>query len=360
MAAVAAHGPAASSSSSTFPPRPSNLLTIFQAHFHTRRGNELTFQSGHDLDLAGVEWKVLPSGSHALSSDLLWFTLPDTAEGEGHGYDKVGVACFRNRKLTGSAEEEADAETEQSGGGTDANQQEARRLDERGARMTAVGVIIASQSSIPSHQLAAVLPHLEALSLLADASSLQPRNHSVLKNFLESHRFNTASSAACFPSLHVRSPAPLTRWPESIYDPLLDLPSIVNALGLILPDVLRSLLVSGTRLLLFSPQGVETRSAASIAWTLAEIVEAALTIADENEERDEEAALSPKLQRLHQHIPQVRGIIGLHEISHLQDEEARKKQAATMSGVRPKRGWIAWTTDKLTRCDRAVRLRRLS
>lgn len=132
----------ASSSSFSFPPRPANLLTIFQAHFHTRRGNELTFQAGHDLDLSGIEWKVLPSGSHALASDLLWFTLPDSAEGEAHGYDKVGVACFRNRKLTGAPEEEADAETEQVESSGDRDQQEARRLDERGARMTAVGVIV--------------------------------------------------------------------------------------------------------------------------------------------------------------------------------------------------------------------------
>lgn len=147
MAAPASAAAVASSSSSSYPPRPSNLLTIFQAHFHTRRGNELTFQSGHDLDLAGVEWKVLPSGSHALASDLLWFTLPDSAEGEGHGYDKVGVACFRNRKLTGSAEEEGDAETEQMGDGN-SDQQEARRLDERGARMTAVGVIVGEYKTV--------------------------------------------------------------------------------------------------------------------------------------------------------------------------------------------------------------------
>lgn len=140
----------------------------------------------------------------------------------------------------------------------------------------------------------------------------------------------------------------MTRWPESIYDPLLDLPSIVNALGLILPDVLRSLLIAGTRLLIFSPQGVETRSAASIGWSLAEIVEAALTAADGgNEGEDDDAPPSARVQRLHQYIPQVRGIIGLHEISVLQDEEGRRKHAATMSGVRPKRGWIAWTTDKL-------------
>lgn len=113
--------------------RPHNLLTVFQCHFHVRRGNELTYSYGHDLDLSGVEWKCLPSGSHAVQRDLLWFHLPasessdqldglDQSQDTSAEYSKIAVAAFRNRRI-----DEGDADEAE---------------DQRGARMLAVGVVV--------------------------------------------------------------------------------------------------------------------------------------------------------------------------------------------------------------------------
>jgi hypothetical protein len=108
-------------------PRPDSLplhnaAAVFLVHFHVRRGNELLWQKGN-ADLAGVEWKVLPSGSHAVERDILYFETPDGPNGS----PRIGLAAFRNTKLaqgvrSGAAEEEADD-------------------DQRGARMLAVGAI---------------------------------------------------------------------------------------------------------------------------------------------------------------------------------------------------------------------------
>lgn len=118
--------------------RPANLLTLFQAHFHVRRGNELTFTYGHDLDLSGVEWKVLPSGSHAVDQDVIWFEPPgetdhvEEDDNGSHRWHKVGMAVFKNRKLTRQQEENGEGE----------------QLDERGARMVAIGLIIGTYDPI--------------------------------------------------------------------------------------------------------------------------------------------------------------------------------------------------------------------
>lgn len=109
-----------------------NALTIFAAHFHVRRGNEVLWSKGlhstAELSQQGLEWKVLPSGSHLLERDVLFFDVAQTDAGrqERHGH-MVGVAAFRNRKIAES--ERTSAEGVGDG-------------DQRGARMIAVGVIV--------------------------------------------------------------------------------------------------------------------------------------------------------------------------------------------------------------------------
>ncbi|PWN25763.1 hypothetical protein BDZ90DRAFT_228139 [Jaminaea rosea] len=329
--------PAIASSSSSSQ-RPHNLVSIFQAHFHVRRGNEITHQHGHEIDLSGVEWKALPSGSHALHRDLIWFHLPGQPEqtlGDEQRYHRVGVAAFVNRKLGGEDDEE------QRGAEEDEDDD-----DQRGARMIAVGIIALAVGSTPSAHLAACLPHIDALESLASSSASRPRDHSIINAFLDAHRLDPSSSDDLRASLleieAIRGPAPLSRRAISSADPLLDLPAVANALGLLLPQLLRKLLVRGTRLVIFCPLGAQTKNAASIGWTIAEILEAALHL-DEEEDGDAEGQEGgrnvTKLRHRRGHrVPQVRGIIGLQDLGLLQEEQRR----APLS-----QGWISWTTDKL-------------
>lgn len=324
--------------------RPANLLTIFQAHFHVRRGNEITYQHGHDLDLSGVEWKTLPSGSHALHRDLIWFTPPGHTDvgsgGDENRFHKVGVAVFRNRQLTTQDEDEDGDDGE----------------DQRGARMIAVGIVVAADSLVPSSHLAACLPHIEALQLLAEDSAQRPRDQTLLSEFLHKHRFDPSKDThAVLQQIEsTRCPAPLSRKPIGQADPLLDLPSIANALGLVLPQLIRKLLIKGTRLLVFSPLGAETGSAASIGWNLAEILEGALSSQHEAAGDDEDGGASLKTKssqsRFSRHqlrrIPRVRGILALPDLGELQEEQ-RERARMVETGSSLPRGWISWTADKL-------------
>ncbi|CAO1617196.1 unnamed protein product [Parajaminaea phylloscopi] len=326
---------------------PSNVLCLFQAHFHVRRGNELTYQCGHELDLSGVEWKVLPSGAHAVHNDLIWFLPPGSTDCEDSNSSaklhKIGIAVFHNRRI------EDEDEVEDSAG----------QLDQRGARMIAVGLIVATESLLPSACLAACLPHVEALQSLTVKSAEDPTNHQILTAFLDARRFDPARDTQDqLRQVHqLRCPSPLSRKAVGPADPLLDLPAIANALGLLLPQLLRKLLVRGTRLLIFSPLGAETASAASIAWALAEILEGALTPEDDGSAVDEDRTHAPsdrgpgspagptaqpsRLDRL----PVVRGMLALPDLGQLQDEQ-RERIAASYDRLAPQ-GWIAWTADKL-------------
>lgn len=116
------------SSVSTLPPQSTstplrNAVSIFLAHFHVRRGNEMVWFKGEE-DLAGVEWKVLPSGSHAVEKDIIYFEPPPSP----NNVPRIGVAAFRNHKLSQGVRSGA------GDGEEDDNQ--------RGARMMAVGTIL--------------------------------------------------------------------------------------------------------------------------------------------------------------------------------------------------------------------------
>lgn len=331
------------SGSSSTPLRPANLLTVFQGHFHVRRGNLLTFQHGHDIDLSGVEWKILPSGAHALHRDLLWFIPPGPSvfgdRSDSVKFHKVGVAVFCNRRL------------DQSGPDNEVGQD-----DQRGARMIAVGIIVACESLRPSSHLAACLPHIKALHSLTERSADDPRNHQILQDFLKEHRFDPSED------IHndlvqfevSRCPTALSRWAVGPWDPLLDLPSIANALGLLLPQILRKLLIRGSRLLIFSPLGSQAGSAASVAWTLAEIVQDALASPEvdyeSNDGQDRRSSRSKSFVNFKSSrqdgLPIVRGILSLPDLGQLQEEQ-RERATLLETGDGVTRGWISWTTERL-------------
>lgn len=364
------HSPTTSSPSVHFSPsimasRPANLLTIFQAHFHVKRGNEITYQYGHEIDLTGVEWSVLPSGSHALDTDLIWFRPPitetesnDSSEDAAPSFDstihnRIGLAVFRNRTLT--PQEEAE---------------QGQHLDQRGARMIAVGIIALCHDNSAPGCLAACLPHVETLYKLAETSSIDPTNRDVLSTYLDEYKFDynryDQTTQALQQSAAQRSPHLFARQPINLFDPVLDLPAIANSLGLILPDVLRTLLASESRLLIFTPTGANTCTAASLAWNLAEIIQAALNgredddDEDEQDEADDTAQQSPPQAPSHGRIgPRMRGILSLQDLTQLEDEAKvlsesrfqRQRHPPRQDGASqhqiPHSTWIAYTTDKL-------------
>eukprot|EP00004_Rigifila_ramosa_P002379 TRINITY_DN12488_c0_g1_i1.p1 TRINITY_DN12488_c0_g1~~TRINITY_DN12488_c0_g1_i1.p1 ORF type:complete len:407 (-),score=96.55 TRINITY_DN12488_c0_g1_i1:8-1228(-) len=95
------------------------VSAIFCVSFETHTGNALVFQYPPTLDLRGVEFKAMPSGSHNLLRDVVCFK---------HG-DFFGVACFHKRPVPESAEE-------------------------RGVRMRSVGVLMSHYYSLADHVVA--------------------------------------------------------------------------------------------------------------------------------------------------------------------------------------------------------------
>lgn len=326
-------------------PRPASLplhnaAAVFLVHFHVRRGNELLWQKGN-ADLAGVEWKVLPSGSHAVERDIIYFETPN-----GHnGSPRIGLAAFRNTRLaqgvrSGAAEEEADD-------------------DQRGARMLAVGAILGkdicmhtrgpktaadalsllfaecSQPSTPRSLLTATLPHISRLEGLVDALSGDPGCRDLLEEWLEEHKISTDVRTAANEAISDHDSLLYA------HDPLFQLPAITNALGPLLPSLLKRLILPRFRLLLYVPGGFPTCQAAGIAFALGELAYAACQA---NVPFNQECPVGGSPMK--QHGLQMMGLIGLHDIARLQDEAKRIDVASTTS-------WIAWTTDKilLEKCD---------
>lgn len=114
-------------SSATIPVR--NAVSAFISHFHVRKGNEILWATGQhsvaELSNHGIEWKVLPSGSHALVQDVIYF---DASHLKSHHQEKAnlfGIAVFKNKKISAS-----DESTSEEG------------VDQRGARMVSVGAIV--------------------------------------------------------------------------------------------------------------------------------------------------------------------------------------------------------------------------
>ncbi|KAJ3194368.1 hypothetical protein HK101_002888 [Irineochytrium annulatum] len=67
-----------------------HLCAVFVARFDTLRGNMIEYQYPLDVDLSGVEYQSLPSGSHAVTSDLIYFRKKS----------KYGLCAFQRHVLT--------------------------------------------------------------------------------------------------------------------------------------------------------------------------------------------------------------------------------------------------------------------
>ncbi|XP_041375104.1 DENN domain-containing protein 11-like [Gigantopelta aegis] len=94
-----------------------NIVAIFVVAFDTRSGNVIEWCMPEDIDLDGVEFKAMASGSHTLSKDFVYFKKDGV----------FGLACFENMKVESEIE--------------------------RGARMKSVGILSTSYTSLYRHML---------------------------------------------------------------------------------------------------------------------------------------------------------------------------------------------------------------
>ncbi|KAL9937764.1 hypothetical protein V8E36_003309 [Tilletia maclaganii] len=249
---------------------------VFIARFHVRTGNSLSFvwppALEQDLTKASAEWKALPSGSHAVERDTIYFTLSNT---------RTAVACFRNVALAASAD--------------DAQQQ-------RGARMLSIGAIFNRTRPAP----ALLLRSLDKIadSIAASSPDGSERAQEQLKNW--------------FQSLPEQQSAQLKSEAADTYEytALSHLPALSSSLGPLLPPLLKQLAAGCTRLLIFS--NAPLLPAASLAYNLRNIVHAAQRSAG---------------QQLNHPQLVMRDLVTLHDIVALSEEgQARTTTASTSAG----------------------------
>ncbi|SAM64418.1 uncharacterized protein UBRO_08369 [Ustilago bromivora] len=323
--------------------RPTNVLIIFLARFHTRRGNQIEYQyppaptkrngkgvlvdideeegttdGSQSVDLSGVEWKVLPSGGHLIEKDVIYFQT--TQKGT------TGVASFRNIKLYD--QEDGDAARQQ-----------------RGARMVSVGLVLqceghVDQLSSSLAQQLAIIPHLHNLEKLADELAHDPEDIKPLKAYYEAHKARSNEVGSSMGSKRMKQLRMRRRRdPRNLpHDPVSHMPALCGALGPLLPHLLKKLMLPRHRLLIFTPSPPLVY-AANLGYNLADL--AALAIARSGK-RHENLQQFARRGTVH-----IKGQIGVHDIPSLEKEEDKLGSSTQKHACLVEQGWIAWSTDKI-------------
>ncbi|KAM9327581.1 DENN domain-containing protein 11-like [Pholidichthys leucotaenia] len=120
------------------------IVSVFVVTFNTRSGNMLEWCLPKDMDLDGVEFKAIASGSHRVSTDFIYFR-------KGSYF---GLACFANMAVEST--------------------------EERGARMKSVGILSPSYTLL--YRYMSFLEHQVRLQLQS------PGHYSPLEAFYEDKR----------------------------------------------------------------------------------------------------------------------------------------------------------------------------
>ncbi|XP_061617451.1 DENN domain-containing protein 11-like [Phyllopteryx taeniolatus] len=143
------------------------IVSVFVVTFNTRTGNMLEWCLPKDMDLEGVEFKAIASGSHRVTTDFIYFR-------KGSYF---GLACFANMPVESTAE--------------------------RGARMKSVGILSPSYTLL--YRYMSFLEHQVRLQLQF------PGHYSPLEAFYEDKR------ALLLPSGNdVISVCPINAWGAAI------------------------------------------------------------------------------------------------------------------------------------------------
>ncbi|XP_061663461.1 DENN domain-containing protein 11-like [Syngnathoides biaculeatus] len=144
------------------------IVSVFVVTFNTRTGNMLEWCLPKDMDLEGVEFKAIASGSHRVTTDFIYFR-------KGSYF---GLACFANMPVESTAE--------------------------RGARMKSVGILSPSYTLL--YRYMSFLEHQVRLQLQF------PGHYSPLEAFYEDKR------ALLLPSSEdVVSVCPINAWGAAIH-----------------------------------------------------------------------------------------------------------------------------------------------
>ncbi|KAM6961997.1 DENN domain-containing protein 11-like [Tautogolabrus adspersus] len=120
------------------------IVSVFVVTFNTRSGNMLEWCLPNDMDLDGVEFKAIASGSHRVTTDFIYFR-------KGSFF---GLACFANMPVESTVE--------------------------RGARMKSVGILSLSYTLL--YRYMSFLEHQVRLQLQS------PGHYSPLEAFYEDKR----------------------------------------------------------------------------------------------------------------------------------------------------------------------------
>ncbi|XP_004553938.1 DENN domain-containing protein 11 [Maylandia zebra] len=157
------------------------IVSVFVVTFNTRSGNMLEWCLPKDMDLDGVEFKAIASGSHRVSTDFIYFR-------KGCYF---GLACFANMAVESTVE--------------------------RGARMKSVGILSPSYTllyrymSFLEHQVRLQLQspghysHLEAF--YEDKRALLPPSGDAVVTALPANAWSAAINHSMHPEMKITHPA---------------------------------------------------------------------------------------------------------------------------------------------------------
>ncbi|XP_077983342.1 DENN domain-containing protein 11-like [Glandiceps talaboti] len=143
-----------------------HIVAIFVVAFDTRSGNVVEWCQPEDVDLEGVEFKAMASGSHTIDSDFIYFR-------KGSFF---GLACFEKM-------------------GVD-------NIVERGARMKSVGILATSYTLL--------YRHMQFLESQVRHQLETPGRYTQLKAFYDDRKGSLPSSTPTDPS---NNSSPVTNTP---------------------------------------------------------------------------------------------------------------------------------------------------
>ncbi|XP_070574662.1 DENN domain-containing protein 11-like [Ptychodera flava] len=132
------------------------IVAIFVVAFDTRSGNIIEWCLPEEIDLEGVEFKAMASGSHKIDSDFIYFR-------KGNFF---GLACFENMRVD--------------------------NIVERGARMKSVGILATSYTLL--------YRHMQFLESQVRHQLEIPGRYTQLKAFYEDRKGSLPSSLNTDPS----------------------------------------------------------------------------------------------------------------------------------------------------------------
>ncbi|XP_056434559.1 DENN domain-containing protein 11-like [Gadus chalcogrammus] len=157
------------------------IVSVFVVAFNTRSGNMLEWCLPRDMDLDGVEFKAIASGSHRVSTDFIYFR-------KGSYF---GLACFANMAVESAVE--------------------------RGARMKSVGILSPSYTLL--YRYMSFLEHQVRLQLQApghyspleafyeDKRALLPPGGERVVTVSPAHTWSTTLSHSMHPEMKITHPA---------------------------------------------------------------------------------------------------------------------------------------------------------